>query len=133
MGGSMDKQDLKRVLIVDDEVGFLISCKKVMQCDKVSVDTVDTYDGAIHYLDLNRYDAVISDIRLENMNRKEGLSILNHIKSNYPDTKVLMITGHGSDDLMREAAHLHADSYFEKPVSLNVLKGWLKLSGIHVT
>ncbi|MFC1769786.1 response regulator [Nitrospirota bacterium] len=129
----MGNEEIKRVLIVDDEIAFLMSCKKFMQCDKVSVDTVDTYDRALHYLGLNSYDAVISDIRLDRMNEKEGLSILGHIKDKYPLTKVLMITGHGSNKIMREAAYLEADSYFEKPVSLNVLKGWLKLKGIHIT
>ena len=120
----------KRLLVVDDEVAFLIALRKLLTEPGIEVDTAETMEDSMGLLDRNSYDAVIADIRLTGVQRKEGIQILDHVKKTHKDTKVIMMTGFGSPDVMQEAYSLGADFYFEKPVSVSVLKGALQKLGI---
>jgi DNA-binding NtrC family response regulator len=111
-----------RVLVVDDEPAFLLGLKKLLQGPDMVIDTTETFDEAMALLDEHNYTAVIADIRLTGVLREEGLDILKYIKEQYPCTRVIMITGYGSNDVMERAMVLGADYYFEKPVPLDMLK-----------
>ena len=120
----------KKLLVVDDEVAFLIALRKLLAEPEIEVDTAETLEDSMGLLENNRYDAVIADIRLTGVQRKEGILILDHVKKMHNDTKVIMMTGFGNPEVMQEAYSLGADFYFEKPVSVSVLKGALQKLGI---
>ncbi len=120
----------KRLLVVDDEVAFLIALRKLLSEPGIEVDTAETMEDSMELLENNTYDAVIADIRLTGVQRKEGIQILDHVKKAHNTTKVIMMTGFGNPDVMQEAYSLGADFYFEKPVSVSVLKGALHKLGI---
>lgn len=120
----------KKLLVVDDEVAFLLALKKLLVEPGVEVDTAETIEDSMSLIESNAYDAVIADIRLTGVQRKEGLAILGRVKGRNGDTKVIMMTGFGNPDIMQEAYSLGADYYFEKPVSVTVLKGALQKLGI---
>ncbi len=120
----------KRLLVVDDEVAFLIALRKLLTEPGIEVDTAETMEDSMGLLESNTYDAVIADIRLTGVQRREGIQILDHVKKTHKATKVIMMTGFGNPDVMQEAYSLGADFYFEKPVSVSVLKGALQKLGI---
>ena len=120
----------KRLIVIDDEVAFRIALRKLLAEQDIEVDTAETLEDSIDLLDSNAYDAVIADIRLTGVQRKEGILILDHVKKKHNETKVIMMTGFGNPDVMQEAYSLGADFYFEKPVSVSVLKGALQKLGI---
>lgn len=120
----------KKLLVVDDEVAFLIALRKLLAAPDIEVDTAETLEDSMDLLDSKIYDAVIADIRLTGVQRKEGILILDHVKKKHIETKVIMMTGFGNPDVMQEAYSLGADFYFEKPVSVSVLKGALQKLGI---
>lgn len=120
----------KRLLVIDDEVAFLIALRKLLAEPDIEVDTAETMEDSMDLLQSKTYDAVIADIRLTGVQRKEGILILDHVKKKHDDTKVIMMTGFGNPEVMQEAYSLGADFYFEKPVSVSVLKGALQKLGI---
>ncbi len=120
----------KRLLVIDDEVAFLIALRKLLAEPDIEVDTAETMEDSMDLLESKTYDAVIADIRLTGVQRKEGILILDHVKKKHNETKVIMMTGFGNPDVMQEAYSLGADFYFEKPVSVSVLKGALQKLGI---
>ncbi|MCK4911047.1 MAG: response regulator [Thermodesulfovibrionales bacterium] len=120
----------KRLLVIDDEVAFLIALRKLLAEPEIEVDTAETMEDSMGLLEHNVYDAVIADIRLTGVQHKEGILILDHVKKMHNDTKVIMMTGFGNPEVMQEAYSLGADFYFEKPVSVSVLKGALQKLGI---
>ncbi|KKL81639.1 hypothetical protein LCGC14_1992750 [marine sediment metagenome] len=120
----------KRLLVVDDEVAFLIALRKLLTEPGIEVDTAETMEDSMGLLESNTYDAVIADIRLTGVQRREGIQILDHVKKTHKATKVIMMTGFGNPEVMQEAYSLGADFYFEKPVSVSVLKGALQKLGI---
>jgi len=122
----------KRILVVDDEVAFLLALRKLLKDPLVEVDTAETLEDSMGLLTSNHYDVVIADIRLTGIDRQEGIVLLDHIKKNLTNTKVIMMTGFGSPEVMQDVYDLGADFYFEKPVSINVLKGSLCKLGVQV-
>ena len=120
----------RNILIVDDEVAFLHPMKKMLNGPRLHVDTADTYEQAMLLVRTVRYDAVIADVRLGGALSREGLAILDFIKARDNDTKVIIMTGYGGPDVMKDAYHLRADYYFEKPVSFRTLSEALNELGI---
>ena len=115
-----------RVLVVDDEITFLLGLKKFLQEPEMSVDVSETFDDAIALLQSRDYDFVITDIRLTGALSEEGMDILTYLKGYKSGIKVIVITGYGSREVMQKAYSLGADSYFEKPVSAGTLLNTMK-------
>jgi len=118
-----------RILFVDDEKAFLIVSKKLLTRDWVEVHTAETKDEALAMIDENEYDVVITDIRLTGVFGKEGIDILRYVKEHKPQTHVILITGYGSPAIKKKAIALGAAYYFEKPVSLFILRDALEKLG----
>jgi DNA-binding NtrC family response regulator len=116
----------KKVLLVDDETAFLVSARKVLQEPDLRVDTADNLDDAIRMIDAHHYDIVVTDIRLTDVASKEGMDILRHVTVHYPGTKVILLTGYGSTEIMERAYAMGASNYLEKPLSGSVLKSILR-------
>jgi DNA-binding NtrC family response regulator len=115
-----------RILVVDDEITFLLGLKKFLQEPEMSVDVSETFDDAIALLQSRDYDFVITDIRLTGALSEEGMDILKYLKGYKSGIKVIVITGYGSREVMQKAYSLGADSYFEKPVSAGTLLNTMK-------
>jgi DNA-binding NtrC family response regulator len=106
----------QRILIVDDEPGFLHGIRKILGVTGAVLDLTDTMEEAVRYLTENRYDIVITDLRLTHVASEEGLEIIRLVKERDPSTRCILITGYGNADLQARAITLGAACYFEKPV-----------------
>jgi DNA-binding NtrC family response regulator len=116
----------QRILIVDDEKAILLAFKKLLKSPNIDVDTAETIGETEDLLKRNIYNAAIVDLRLTGVDGEEGLKIMKHIKEFYPETNVILVTGYGSSAVMEKAQALGAAFYFEKPVSIEILKNALK-------
>jgi DNA-binding NtrC family response regulator len=120
----------RRILLVDDEVAFLLPMKKMLHGPLLQVDTAETFEKAVAFLDQIRYDAVVADVRLGGALSREGLAILDLVRRGGTETKVIIMTGYGGPDVMKDAYQLDADCYFEKPVSYRTLADALDRLGV---
>lgn len=116
----------QRILIVDDEKAILLAFKKLLKSPNIDVDTAETVGETEDLLKRNIYNAAIVDLRLTGVDGEEGLKIMKNIKKFYPQTNVILVTGYGSSAVMEKAQALGAAFYFEKPVSIEILKNALK-------
>jgi DNA-binding NtrC family response regulator len=121
---------LRKVLLVDDEVAFLLPMKKMLGGSRLQVDTAETFEQAVGLLNAGSYDAVIADVRLGGALSREGLAILDLVRTRGMDTRVIIMTGFGGPDVMKDAYQLRADCYFEKPVSFRTLSEALGRLGV---
>ena len=112
----------RRILIVDDEVTFIFACQRILQNLGYKVDTSENFEGAKALLDLNKYSIVITDLILDKEKGYEGLDLIKHVKENWPDIKLIMITAFGNHDIYKLAFESGVDFYFEKPIHFNKLK-----------
>jgi len=119
----------KRILIVDDEAGFLLALKRILQGPDLVVDTAETIEATMALLNEHAYQVVIADVMLTMVLREEGLEILEYVKEHMPGTKVIILTGYGNPDIMKKAGAMGADLFFGKPVPPYILQNTLKCWG----
>jgi two-component system response regulator (stage 0 sporulation protein F) len=120
----------KHVLVVDDETTILIAFKKLLESPELEVDIAETMEDAWELLSNKFYQAVIADLRLSGIAGEEGLEIIRYVKERDPETRIILITAYGNQDVMKRAYNLGASFYFEKPVSANVIKDALRNMGV---
>ncbi len=120
----------RRVLIVDDEAVILFGFKKVLQGNGVEVDTAETLQEAVDLLETRDYRCVITDLKLSGSSNDDGFEIMQRVKGRKPETKIIMITGYGSPEVMEKALSEGASYYYEKPVSATILRDALKRLGL---
>jgi CheY-like chemotaxis protein/predicted regulator of Ras-like GTPase activity (Roadblock/LC7/MglB family) len=111
----------KRVLIVDDEedLTWTLSKKLSKDSDKFQLVCVNSGKEAIEVMNQLPVDLVITDVRMPEVS---GLELLVQIKERYPQTKVILMTAYGSDDVRKEAGKRGCFRYIEKPFEINDLR-----------
>lgn len=106
----MKSQDYT-ILIVDDEIEYTIILKKILQLEGFSIQTVSSAEEALFKLKLKQYDLVLTDLMMDGMN---GIELLENVKTNTPETFVILMTAYATIDNAVEAMKKGADSYFVK-------------------
>ena len=127
----MNKPASKKIMIVDDEQSILLSLSHVLKTEGVGVITCSEIEQAEAALDNTHFDMVIADIRMSGVNGIEGLELLSYIKDRF-NSKVIIMTGYGNDDIRNEAYRRGAYHYFQKPVAISELLQKVLSAGIPV-
>ncbi|MFH1724726.1 MAG: response regulator [Elusimicrobiota bacterium] len=112
-----------RVLIVDDEQGFLHVIRKRMVRRNIDVTAVSTGTEAIGILRGRDFDVAVVDLKMEDM---DGLEVLKIFKKMVPALPIIMLTGHGSGEAAKEGIRLGAFDYLTKPCDLEELMTKIK-------
>ncbi|MCI8516092.1 MAG: response regulator [Hungatella sp.] len=111
----------KRILAVDDDAIVLTRISSILRNDYDLV-TVNSGMRALRYLDLEKPDLILLDIR---MVQQDGIETLREIRKREEcrDIPVIMLTGVESKDMVLESAKLGVCDYLLKPfASLELLK-----------
>jgi DNA-binding NtrC family response regulator len=113
-----DTTNSKRILIVDDEPTILLTLSYALQSKGVEVVTANRLETAEDALNRQHFEVVIADIRISGLLGVEGLELLTYIKRYWPDTKVIIMTAHGSEEVQQDAFERGATCYYAKPVDI---------------
>ena len=101
-----------RILVVDDSADTL----EVLQRNLRSAGyTVLTASGAVEagkLIEGTPVDLVITDLK---MPRVSGLDLVKHVRENFPDMEVMIITGYASIESAVESVRAGAEDYLAKP------------------
>ena len=103
------------ILLVDDDPALLQALPQAisLRMTGVQVQTAGEASIALRLLQEQEYDAIVSDIKMPGM---DGLTLLNKIVAQHPETPVILITGHGEHDLAIRALRGGAYDYILKPI-----------------
>ena len=107
-----------RLLIVDDEVGFVNILAKRLRRRNMEVASAYTGTEAIQTLRKQDFDVAVLDLKMEEM---DGIEVLKIFKKMDPKMVVIMLTGHGSEQAAREGIEFGAFDYLTKPCELEEL------------
>ncbi len=106
---------MKRILVIDDDAQVRQMLKQTLE--RAGYEVVDAADGAkgIKFYRDEPTDLVITDII---MPEKEGIETIMELKRDFPDVKIIAVSGGGRVDpghYLEIACRLGADRTFTKP------------------
>lgn len=106
----------KKSLIVDDESLVRLALKRLFEKEGFLVSTAVSGGSALKTMERERPEVVVLDVRLPDAS---GIDLLKVIKKIYPQTVVIMITGHGDIKSSVEAMKMGACDFLEKPLDFD--------------
>jgi DNA-binding NtrC family response regulator len=112
-----------KLLLVDDEVGFVNVLAKRLSKRNMEVTTAYTGTEAIQLVRKQDFDVAVLDLKMEEM---DGIEVLKVFKKMDPNLVVIMLTGHGSEKAAREGIKFGAFDYLTKPCELEELLGKIR-------
>ncbi len=104
--------DPHRILVVDDNEMVALLLSEVLGEEGFDVTTVTSGEDALAEFRKEPFALVLLDLVLPGIG---GNEVLKELKSGYPQTDAVMITGHGSMETAVEALRLGAADYITKP------------------
>ncbi|NCC25987.1 MAG: response regulator [Deltaproteobacteria bacterium] len=107
-----------RLLVVDDELSYTKLLTKRMTHRGFEVTAVNSGREAVQAMRCGSYDVALLDLKMEDI---DGLETLKMLKILAPETKVIILTGHGGEAEARRCFDLGAFDYLVKPCRLEVI------------
>ncbi|HNY27613.1 MAG TPA: sigma-54 dependent transcriptional regulator [Candidatus Sumerlaeota bacterium] len=103
-----------RILIVDDEVGMQIALREVLQRQGYDVTVAKDGLAALNCLEAERFDLLLSDVRMPEMT---GMELLERVRVRWPQMPALIMTAYGTIEDAVDAMKKGAVDYLLKPFS----------------
>jgi EAL domain-containing protein (putative c-di-GMP-specific phosphodiesterase class I) len=102
-------------LVVDDEVAIGIAFSRILTAAGFETERADNGLSATERLQEDRFDAIVSDIAMPQM---DGIALLKVVRERDLDVPVLLVTGEPRVDTALKAIEYGALRYLCKPISL---------------
>jgi two-component system response regulator HydG len=101
-----------RILVVDDAPATLEVLQRNLTFQGYQVFTAPGVPEAINVLDTTAVDLVITDLKMPGAS---GLDLIRHVRENYKEIEVMMITGYPTIESAVKAVKTGAEDYLTKP------------------
>lgn len=109
----------KKVLVVDDEEPIRKLLKGRFEREGFEVSTCDNTEAAEKELSSqSSYSVVVTDLKMPG---KDGFSLMDVVKKNKLQTRIILVTGFGEKEVAIKALKSGASDYMEKPFDLDEL------------
>lgn len=106
-----------KLLLIEDEALIRRGIVSLIDHDKLGIsDVYEAADGESAWKLIEEHvpDIILSDINIPHI---DGITLAKKVKSAYPDTSIVFLTGYDYFDYALEALKLGADDYVLKPIS----------------
>ncbi len=100
------------ILVVDDTLSTLEVLQRSLTAEGYMTYTAPNAVDALSFLDGNAIDLVITDLKMPKLS---GIDLIRHIRENYKNIAVMMITGYATVESAVEAIKSGAEEYVSKP------------------
>ncbi len=108
------------ILLVDDEPDVILTLQDLFEAEGYCIDVASTGTGALEQVGKYRYDAVILDIQLPDI---DGLLVLEQMANLVPGLPIIILTGYTT--LESSTGHLEehgAFDYLSKPINRQAIR-----------
>lgn len=109
---------MKKILLVDDDADLCMILGKILNDMNHDVVCVTSAEDALEQLRTNQYSLVITDMCMPTMS---GIQLCSIVTKNFPDLKVIVLTGFGSMKTAIEASNAGAQDFLVKPIDADQL------------
>lgn len=109
----------RKVLIVDDAGPVVVLCVNVLQALGYAVKGANRGEAALDILRKERFDLMVLDYKMPGLT---GFEVFAQARALHPDLAVVLVTGHGTPDIVDEANRLGFASILLKPFTSDELR-----------
>ena len=117
---------MARILVIDDEGSVRLAIRKLLEGSGHEVTEANSGKSGIELYRQDPSDAVVTDIFMPG---KDGLDVIRDLREDFPDVKIIAITGEGSTgevDLLTPARMLGARRTLTKDTLMKTLPDAIK-------
>lgn len=107
------------ILVMEDEPSVAKGLAMVLTDEGYVVDLATTGRDALDRLSHKEFDLLVADLRLPDI---DGMEVIRHVKTQWPDTEVVVITGYASVPSAVNAMKLGSFDYLPKPFTEDEIK-----------
>jgi DNA-binding response OmpR family regulator len=111
--------DLRRLLVIDDEVAVNNNIRKILVKKGYAVDQATSREEALAKIQEGSYTLVILDLKMPGV---KGLELLSAVRDRQPAARVVIVTGYASIETAVEGARMGAVGYVPKPFTPDELR-----------
>ena len=91
---------MPKILVIDDEKSIRNTLKEILSYEGYEVTEAQDGSEGIKLVEKEKFDIILSDIKMPKM---DGIEVLEKLQELAPETPVVMISGHGNIDTAVEA------------------------------
>jgi len=103
-----------RILLVDDDEMMRVLLTQVLEASQFHVTTAASVSEAIHLIDTQLFDALISDLHMPGAG--DGFTVISTMRHKHPNAVTLLFTGYPALKEAMDAILLQADEVLVKPM-----------------
>ena len=112
-------QPRTRILIVDDAGPVVVLCVNVLQALGYAVKGANRGEAAMDMLRKESFDLMVLDYKMPGMS---GFEVLEQARPLHPNMAVVLVTGHGTPEIVSEANRLGFNAILLKPFTSDELR-----------
>lgn len=112
-----------KILVVDDEKITCLNLKHVLEKEGYEVEYSLNGAEAIHKIDNNKYDLVITDLKMQDV---DGFELLDYVKKKDKNIEVIIITGYATVSSAVSALKKGSYHFLSKPLELTEVRNTVK-------
>ena len=101
-----------RILVVDDDVIVIKSCRRILEAEGFEVTTVPSADEALEKIKIYDFDLLVMDVK---MPIHDGIFLMREIKKNWPDIPIIVMSGYPTPETVADVVRLGAVQFIPKP------------------
>ena len=109
----------RRILIVDDAGPVVVLCVNVLQALGYAVKGANSGEMAVEILRKERFDMMVLDYKMPGLT---GFDVFAQARALHPGLAVVLVTGHGTTDVVDEANRLGFAAILLKPFTSDELR-----------
>jgi DNA-binding NtrC family response regulator len=117
-----------KILVVDDEEDFINSLSERLEMREMKASVAMDGEEALKKFEEEEPEVMVLDLKMPGLH---GIDVLKKVKKAYPNTQVIILTGHGSEKDMDAAKKIGAFAYLEKPVEMDTLVATMNMAHKH--
>lgn len=102
-----------KILVIDDEELVRDSLGEILRLEGYTVESAASGEEALERLEQEPFDLLLLDLKMPGI---DGIEVMHTVVKQYPETKVVLLTGHGSLESAIDSLRAGAQDYLLKPV-----------------
>ena len=107
------------ILVMEDDLNVAKGLEMILHEEGYEVNLAGTGALAMQAFNEKRYDLLVADLRLPDI---DGMEVIKQVKSDKPDTEVVVITGYGTTATAVEAMKIGVHDFLPKPFTDDQIK-----------